>query len=153
MVDRADRNFDLAMAILADHNAYIADHKVRRWDVLKWGVSINLAFATASAFKSGDSSFLSFFLFFVGMCVSLASIFLIQHYNRRMTGTRDQAKQLALWFEKNGVDYEDITGAKPADMYPHGEWHDLQEIVVSSAVLLLVPFLCLVRVVFERIGP
>lgn len=151
MADTADREFELAMALLADSNSYIADHKSRRWDVLKWGVSVNLAFATASAFKSGDSTYLSFFLFLVGMVVSLASIFLILHYNQRMTDTREQAKQVAIWLERNGIDYFAVAGEKPGEMYPDGEGHDRQEILISRAILLLAPFLCLVRVIFEKI--
>jgi hypothetical protein len=146
MADKADRDFELAMTVLKDNQSYLADHKGRRWEVLKWGVSLNLAFATASAFKTERSEFLSFFLFVVGMAMSLTSIALIVHLNRRMTRTRERAKRVAIWLEHNGLDVEGIMGEKPVNFYPLGEKHDATEMWIATIVLLLIPFLSLIRV-------
>ena len=148
MGDEPDRDFQLAMATLADNQTYIAAHKERRWDVVKWAFSINLALATASAFKSGESRQLSFFLFLIGMGVSGAGIFLVRHLNERMTETRNRAQRVAIWLDKHNVDWEGIVGVKADDMYPKGGEHDFVEIRLADAVLLLVPFLSLARVVF-----
>jgi len=147
MADKDEQNFDFAMAILADSQAYIADHKKRRWEMVKWGVSVNLAFATATAVKSQRDDYLSFFLFVMGMAISLASVYIIVHLNRRMTRTRLQGKRVSIWLEDKGVDVEGITGEKPRDAYPLGEKHDYAEMWTATIVLLLIPFLSLVRVV------
>ena len=49
MNDLADKEFQLASAALENCRRYIAAHKTQRWDVVKWGVSVNLALAVAAA--------------------------------------------------------------------------------------------------------
>ncbi len=53
MIDREDREFEVAAGILEDCRRYIAAHKIQRWDVVKWGVSVNLAPGS----RRGRSSF------------------------------------------------------------------------------------------------
>jgi hypothetical protein len=43
MEDIENKEFQVASAALEDHRRFIAAHKIQRWEVLKWGVSINIA--------------------------------------------------------------------------------------------------------------
>jgi hypothetical protein len=49
MIDPEEKEFANAVGILDDCRRYIAAHKIQRWDVVKWGVSVNLVLAVAAA--------------------------------------------------------------------------------------------------------
>ena len=54
-----DREFDLARYFLEDNQKLIAAGKIQRWDIVKWGVTVNLALAAAaiSLRRAGDLFF------------------------------------------------------------------------------------------------
>jgi hypothetical protein len=45
----SDKEFQVLCATLEDQRRLIAAGKAQRWDVIKWGVSINLGLATVAA--------------------------------------------------------------------------------------------------------
>jgi hypothetical protein len=45
----SDKEFQVLCATLEDQRRLIAAGKAQRWDVVKWGVSINLGLATVAA--------------------------------------------------------------------------------------------------------
>jgi hypothetical protein len=49
MIDPEEKEFQIAVGILEDCRRQIAAYKALRWDVVKWGVTINLALAVAAA--------------------------------------------------------------------------------------------------------
>ena len=78
----------LAYFYAQDSQHIIAAGKMQRWEVLKWAVTVNLALATAGAVsRSSGWTLFGFFLFCV--LVSAISAYLLNHYNRRITGARE----------------------------------------------------------------
>jgi len=81
---------------LDDCRRLIAAGKVQRWDVVKWGVTVNVALATATAAIPFEGAFdlfglavpFSFIPFGLAVVVAFVSWLLVSHYNRRTTGAR-----------------------------------------------------------------
>jgi hypothetical protein len=83
----ASESLQLALIYLQDTQRIIAAGKVQRWEVLKWAVTVNLAFAAAgAATKIGAWPLFGLFSFCV--LVAITSMFLLNHYNNRITGAR-----------------------------------------------------------------
>jgi hypothetical protein len=80
---------------LDDQRRLIAAGKVQRWDVVKWGVTINVALAAATAAIPFEGAF-DLFPFVLAVLVALVSWLLVLHCNRRTTGARNDAKHLAV---------------------------------------------------------
>ena len=84
---------------LDDQRRLIAAGKVQRWDVVKWGVTVNVGLATAAAaipFKGAFNLFglavpFSLIPFLLAVLVAFTSWLLVLHYNRRATGARTSA--------------------------------------------------------------
>ena len=150
MIDPEEKEFQIAMGILEDCRRFIAAHKVQRWDVVKWGVSVNLALAVAAAAPTLADFRLYLLLLSAG--VAAASWGLVLHYNRRMTRIRDQAVTVVNWLRLNGVDYDAITGQSTQDDYSVGESYDLQELAVFLAILVASPTLIFVSLFFLHRG-
>jgi hypothetical protein len=139
MIDPEEKEFAIAVGILDDCRRYIAAHKIQRWDVVKWGVSVNLALAVAAA-APALADFRPYLLL-LSAGVAAASWGLVLHNNRRMTRIRDQAVTVVNWLRLKGVDYDAITGQSTQDDYSVGETYDLQEFYMFLAILVASPAL------------
>jgi hypothetical protein len=133
MPDLEEREFTIAAGILDDCRRHIAAHKIQRWDVVKWGVSVNLALAVAAATPALAS--VRFYLLLLSCGVAVASWLLVLHYNRRMTGTRNQAQTTISWLQERGVNYDAILGDSTRDAYASGENYDRQELRLFAYIL------------------
>ena len=107
---------------LDDCRRLIAAGKVQRWDVVKWGVAVNVGLATAAAIPfEGAFSFVPFGL---AVLVAVVSWLLVLHYNRRTTGARNDAKHLVCQMKQKGIDYDSILGTNVASEYSKGSEYD-----------------------------
>ena len=139
MIDPEEKEFAIAVGILEDSRKLIAAGKIQRWDVVKWGVSVNLALTVAAA-APALADFRPYLLL-LSAGVAAASWGLVLHYNRRMTRVRDQAVTVVSWLRHKGVDYDAITGQSTQDDYSVGESYDLQEFFMFLAILVASPAL------------
>jgi hypothetical protein len=138
--DIEDKEFQIATAALEDHRRFLSSHKVQRWEVLKWGVSVNLALAVAAASPAVMGLRIShkLFLVYIGAGVVLASWLLIDHYNRLMTRVRTRhVGHVIDWLRQRGLDYTAITGVDLVRAYSSGEDYDRYEIGLFTAVLMI----------------
>jgi hypothetical protein len=117
----SEQEFQFASGSLDDHRKLIAVGKAQRWDVMKWAVALNVGLATASLTlvnssvinaKQGAARLILWFAF----VVAVIALFLIAHYNKRMTGARNDALHIYRYFQANGVDAATILGPKMAEM-------------------------------------
>jgi hypothetical protein len=92
---------------LDDCRRLIAAGKVQRWDVVKWGVTVNVALATAAALIKSNVAFSSI-LFAIAVLVAIVSWQLVSHYNIRVTRARNDAKYLVERLRDKGIDYDSI---------------------------------------------
>jgi len=127
-----EKEFQIACAALDDSRKVIAAGKVQRWDVVKWGVSVNLALATVSVPIGRNWLFAILSIF-----VLVASLALVLHYNNRMTGARTSAIDITERLKKFKIDYKSIAGADPVQAYSKGCAYDLQELILFILVLVL----------------
>ena len=114
---------------LDDCRRLIAAGKVQRWDVVKWGVTVNVALATAAAFKG------SFNFVLLGVAVAIISGWLVLYYNRRITGARNDASHLVDQIQTRGIDYNSIVG-KTSD-YQKGPKYDFRELIIFMLILII----------------
>jgi hypothetical protein len=132
-----DKEFEIAIGILEDCRRLIAAGKVQRWEVLKWGVSVNLALAVAAS--TSDLIKLPTerkqFLLYIGIAVLLACFWLIVHYNTRMTRARRQTRRIAAWLLERGLDYYAIAGVGRSDYSRAGKDYDFGELTTFLIVL------------------
>src|SRR5713101_2631611 len=82
-----DKDFQIACSALDDWRRVIAAGKIQRWEVLKWGVALNLALTTLSI----SIKVSGWWLIVVTALIAFASRFLIFHYNDRVVGARQSA--------------------------------------------------------------
>src|SRR5215470_19979949 len=101
-MNKDEEELKVIYSALDDQRRLIAAGKVQRWDVVKWGVTVNVALGVAAAaipFKGAfdlcglDVPF-SFTPFLLAMAVFLVSLVLMLYYNRRLTGARKTATHL-----------------------------------------------------------
>ena len=131
-----DNEFKVAFVIIEDANRVVAGGKAHRWDVLKWGVAINLAVPAAMiATKADYSARCLYFLFAVA--VAVVGIVLIFHYSRRMTGARKHAAKAYEYLQKNGIPLAAMTASAEEYTKPVGCFYDTEELVLFPIVLLL----------------
>src|SRR5260221_2580513 len=81
-----DKEFQVITAALDDCRRLIAAGKVQRWDVVKWGVAVNVALATATATATAAALAhkpLGRPLFLLALAVAIASSLLVGHYTHR----------------------------------------------------------------------
>ena len=109
---KGDREFQVIVSALDDCRRLIAAGKVQRWDVVKWGVAVNVALATATATATAAALAhkpLGRPLFLLALAVAIASSLLVGHYNKRITGARRTATILTEWLKSSyDIDYNDI---------------------------------------------
>ena len=156
-----DREFQVTTSALDDCRRLIAAGKVQRWDVVKWGVTVNTALATFAASAHSIAPFL------FALAVALAGQLLVWHYNKRMTGARNTATTLTNRLREFDIGYNNITGAKapetnrfwdylsrfkPAGVYSAGEGYDWQELLIFSATLWASSVLSLVAYALSASG-
>jgi hypothetical protein len=98
-----------------DNQRLIAANKVQRWEVLKWVTTVNMGLATASALISREGASLEWaFLIATGL-MAFFGLFLLWHYNSRITGVRKEAGGYG------------------------GPFYDWQELLVFGVIILLSP--------------
>jgi hypothetical protein len=140
-----DKEFQVVTSALDACRSLIAAGKVQRWEVVKWGVAVNVALAAAAAAPALGHNF---WLFWLAVGVSIASLLLVGHYNKRISGARETATILIDRLKWFGIDYDAITRAKrtktkPIISHAAGENYDWRELLIFSLILLVSPFLVL----------
>jgi hypothetical protein len=146
MNDLADKEFQLALAVLENCRRYIAAHKTQRWDAVKWGVSVNLALAVAATIPALAE--IQTYLLVLSCGVAAASWLLVLHYNRRVAGIRKQVVTIIAWMKERGVDYDSIVGQNTKDAYSRGEDYDIQELILFMGILAASPILVFLSLIF-----
>jgi hypothetical protein len=128
-----EREFHVACAILDDDRKLIAAGKSQRWDVIKWGVTINVALATAAiALHEHESA--AKWLFWLAVIVAAIACGLMLHYNNRMKNTRNDSVAPEEYLAHNGVDLDAITGRKSERV----SWlYDREELALFTVILLV----------------
>jgi hypothetical protein len=141
---------------LDDCRRLIAAGKVQRWDVVKWGVAVNVGLATAAAAIPFEGAFNLFGLaapfslipFLLAVLVAFTSWLLVLHYNRRATGARITATHLVDQMKRKGIDYDSIVGTNVALDYSRGSEYDSQELNLFTVILFVSVLLPLLLGVF-----
>jgi hypothetical protein len=146
MNDLADKEFQVASAALENCRRYIAVYKTQRWDVVKWGVSVNLALAVAAAIPALAE--IQIYLLVLSCGVAAASWLLVLHYNRRVTGIRNQVVTIIAWMKERGVGYDSIVSQNTKNAYSRGEDYDFQELILFMGILAVSPILVLSSLLF-----
>lgn len=139
-----DKEFAIVCSAMNDCSNLIAAGKVQRWDVVKWGVTVILALATVAA-AIGPSLGPSIALFIVAAMVSVGSLFLVLHYNRRMTGARRTAVHLVQVLAENGINYDKLLHSNVASDYTKGANYDKEELMTFGIILIVAPCLVFIR--------
>jgi hypothetical protein len=116
-----DKEFQVVVSALDDCRRLITAGKVQRWDVFKWGVTVNIGFAAAAAALRHNM-----LLFGLAVAVAIASLLLIGHYNKRVTGARETATTLIDRLKFFAINYDAITQAKRARTKPTISWGKLR---------------------------
>jgi hypothetical protein len=75
-----EEELKVVYSALDDCRRIIAAGKVQRWDVVKWGVTVNVALATAVAAIEFNAAFSSI-PFVIAVLVAIVSWQLVSHYN------------------------------------------------------------------------
>ena len=145
-------DFSVVSSALDDCRRLIAAGKTQRWDVVKWGVTVDLALAAVSASLTSPPTFLqSLALFVLAAGVSWASWRLVWHYNHRVTGARNDATYLAKVLTKNGINFNELVGHNIELAYSSGEQYDGEELTMFKRILTVAPLLVFVRFLFELV--
>lgn len=149
MDNLADEEFQIATGILEDCRRLIAANKVQRWDVVKWGVSVNLALAVAAATPALVE--IQIYLLFLSCGVAAASWLLVLHYNGRATGARKNAVTIIEWLKEKKIDYDSIIGLSTSAEYSSGVNYDRQELRLFASILSASPVLILLSLFFLHV--
>jgi energy-converting hydrogenase Eha subunit E len=142
--------FSVVSSAMDDCRRLIAAGKIQRWDVVKWGVSANLALAALSVSLTPQTFGRSFALFILAAAASIAAWFLMRYYNQRMTRARGDAIHLSRVFKKGGIKFDELVGHDSEEAYSAGTAYDREELTTFGAILAVVPFLTLARYLIER---
>ncbi len=99
-----------------DNQRLISAGKNQRWEVIKWVTTVNMGLATASALISSreGKALVWEFLIATGL-MAFFGLFLLWHYNKRITGVRKEAGGYG------------------------GRFYDWQELLVFGLIILLSP--------------
>jgi hypothetical protein len=135
---------------LDDCRRLIAAGKVQRWDVVKWGVTVNVALATAAALIKFSVVFSSI-SFAIAVLVAFVSWQLVSHYNDRVTGARNSSIHLVDQMRGKGIDYNTITGMNVASDYSTGRNYDKEELQRFKLILFSSPILPLLVALFRAV--
>jgi hypothetical protein len=125
---------ELAFLYLQDMQRYISAGKVQRWEVMKWSVSANLALA-AAALATTAAKWAMF-----GFCVfvSAISVYLLHHYNDRLTKVRKAADEI---MDRLSLAHPDIEKLAGKERYPSGpdelKDYDKQEMTLFVLIISL----------------
>jgi hypothetical protein len=112
--------------------------RVQRWDVVKWGVTVNVALATAAAVIKFNVAFSSISVA-IAVLVAFVSRQLVSHYNVRVTRARNDAKYLVERLRDKGIDYDSIIGKNAASEYSKGFDYDKEELRRFKLILFSSP--------------
>jgi hypothetical protein len=146
MIDPEEKEITVALGILEDGRRQIAAYKVQRWDVVKWGVTVNLALTVAAA---ASTSIDARALLLVMACfVVIGGWLLVRHYNSRMTGTRQQNIGIVDWLKQKQIDYDAIAGQSTRGDYASKENYDRQELRIFAYILGASGILVLIGTIF-----
>jgi hypothetical protein len=142
MPDDTDKELQVIFSALDDCRRVIAAGKVQRWDVVKWGVAVNVGLATATAAIQFKAAFSLYGVavsvpFLLAVMVAFASWLLVLHYNRRVTGARNTAAHLVDQMGKKGIEYNNIVGTNVAFDYSQGSEYDKQELNLFTLILIV----------------
>jgi len=119
----------LARLFLVENHTLIGASRLQRWDVTKWGVTVNLALATASASVTESRGLLTIFC----LCVAILGIGLIHYYNGRISVARENARSSLVFMQSAGVDLRAITGRDTDHTVP--VTYDFLALVVFGGIL------------------
>jgi hypothetical protein len=149
----SDKEFQVVCATLEDQRRLIAAGKAQRWDVVKWGVSINLALATVAAVAGSKPDgkaivSVSMVLFALAWVIVGVCFLLIWHYNRRMLFARQTAVTIVNYFKQDNIDYNALFKIDLQGEYSKGWRFDKEELIVFIIILIMSPWLTLVRLAF-----
>lgn len=128
-----DKAFQVIASAHDDCRRQIAAGKVQRWEVVKWGVAVNVGLATAAA-ALGRNIPLHVILL-LAVAVAIASLLLLGHYNKRMSGARRTATTLAGRLRSYHIDYDAILETDVARSYSTDEYYDWPELIIFSAII------------------
>jgi hypothetical protein len=125
--------FTMAQLLLQDHLRINAAGKVQRWDVVKWVITANLALAAVSVSLHDPKS--SKLLMYFSVLILAIGIALVLHYNKRMTGARNDAGSVYRYLQDNQIDLKKIAGK---DLTMPVNWlYDRWELTAYSVVALI----------------
>jgi len=155
-----DEELKVIYSALDDCRRLIAAGKVQRWDVVKWGVTVNVALAATTAAIPFEGAFDLFGLavpfslipFGLAVVVALVSWRLVLHYNRRTTGARNDATRLVCQMRKKDIDYDSIIGTNVASEYSKGSEYDKQELNLFTLILIVSVLLPLLPAIFRAMS-
>ena len=135
-----DEELKVIYSALDDCRRLIAAGKVQRWGVVKWGVTVNVALATATAAIPFNVAFSSI-SFALAVLVAFVSWQLVSHYNDRVTGARNTSIHLVDQMRGKGIYYNSITGTNVASDYSNGRNYDKEELRRFKLILFSSPIL------------
>jgi uncharacterized membrane protein len=145
---RDEEELKVIYSALDDCRRLIAAGKVQRWDVVKWGVTVNVALAAVAAaiqFKGAVG------LFALAVLVAFMSWQLMSHYNLRVTRARDDARHLVEQMGKKGIDYDSIVNVDKSVAldYAKGPRYDEEELRIFKGILITSSILPLLVALFR----
>jgi hypothetical protein len=122
------RDLDVLLSALDDYRGLIAAGKERRWDVVKWVVSVNLLLATAAIFLKAPASLLLF-----SILVAAIGAALLIHYNWRMTRARTA---IGIYLDEIRKKWIDVRALEGDTRDLKSFWYDWPELLVFTLVIL-----------------
>ena len=155
---KGDREFQVIVSALDDCRRLIAAGKVQRWDVVKWGVTVNVGLAAVAAAIPFKGAFdlcglavpFSFIPVILAVTVAVVSLVLVLYYNKSATDARNDATHLVNQMkDKHEIDYSRIVGKDLASHYSKGFFYDWPELLLFTAILIGSVLLPLVPALFR----
>lgn len=118
-IERPDRDqLAVVLSFLEDARRVIEGGKGRRWEVFKWAVSINvLLIPAALAHKNFRFPAVAFDI--SAIVISALALWIIHHYDRRISGARKRSHGLVRWIRANVIDISSVTGLAEDRDHPH----------------------------------
>ena len=97
------------LSFIDDSRRLIEAGKVRRWEVFKWAMALNILLIPA-ALSHKQFSFPPVAFDILSGLASVLAMALILHYHRRIGGARNRSHGLVRWITTNTVDISAVTG-------------------------------------------